>query len=76
MDKRTVQVPNINCGHCVNTVQTELSELPGVQSVQASHETKQVTVSWESPATWQQIEQTLVEINYPPAGASNVSLQP
>jgi hypothetical protein len=30
-------------------------------------------VEWEAPATWEQIEAKLIEINYPPA-QPNVSL--
>ena len=25
-------IPNISCGHCVHTIQSEVSEIPGVQS--------------------------------------------
>jgi copper chaperone len=66
MSEKTFTVPNISCGHCVRTVETELKELAGVQTVQANADSKQVTVTWEAPATWEQIESTLVEINYPP----------
>jgi copper chaperone len=67
MSEKTFTIPNISCGHCVRTVETELKELPGVKNVQADAGTKKVTVTWEAPATWEQIESTLVEINYPPA---------
>jgi copper chaperone CopZ len=46
----------------------ELSDLPGVKRVEADVLSKEVTVEWDAPATWEQIEETLVEINYPPAG--------
>ena len=49
---KTVNVPNINCGHCVNTIQNELGELPGVESVTASAESKQVTVMWTEAICW------------------------
>jgi hypothetical protein len=35
--------------------------------VQAEEATQKVTVTWDTPATWEQIRATLVEINYPPA---------
>lgn len=62
----TFNVPNISCGHCVHTIQMELGELAGVSNVIASEMTKQVTVEFEPPATEDQIEATLTEINYPP----------
>jgi hypothetical protein len=44
----------------------ELSDLAGVTDVNAEQESKQVTVTWEDPATWDEIQALLVEINYPP----------
>ena len=68
MSEKTFTVPNISCGHCVHTVQMEVGEIPGVERVEAEQESKRVTVVWNEPATWEQIEQTLQEINYPPEG--------
>jgi len=66
MQTKTVKVPNISCGHCVHTIQSELSELTGVKKVVASQDTKTVTVEWEAPQTWDNIKALLAEINYPP----------
>jgi uncharacterized lipoprotein len=38
-----------------------------VQRVEADQKTRKVTVEWTDPATWDQIETLLNEINYPPA---------
>ncbi len=46
----------------------EVGDIAGVQRVDADQESKRVTVVWEKPATWEQIRDTLVEINYPPEG--------
>jgi copper chaperone CopZ len=48
------------------TIERELGELDGVKSVDADPETKTVTVEWEDPATWEDIKELLIEINYPP----------
>lgn len=66
MESKTFVVPNISCGHCTHTVETELKEIEGVARVHAEVESKQVTVEWNPPATWPQIEGLLQEINYPP----------
>ncbi len=66
MQTKTFKVPNISCGHCVHTVQNEVSELDGVKSVVAAQDTKMVTVEWEMPQTWDGIKTLLEEINYPP----------
>jgi copper chaperone len=67
MSEKTVTVPNISCDHCTHTIEMELGELPGVTKVQADKDSKNVIVSWTDPATWEKIEATLKEINYPPA---------
>lgn len=67
MEKKTFQVPNIGCDGCVRTIKNEVSEINGVQTVDADVDTKIVTVEWNTPATWQQIADTLKEIDYAPA---------
>ena len=67
MQSKTVNVPDVNCGHCVHAIQTEVGELEGVTKVEASHETKTVMVEWQDPATWEGIKALLAEINYPVA---------
>jgi copper chaperone len=66
MQTKTFKVPNISCGHCVHTIQSEVSELAGVKKVEASQDTKMVTVEWETPQTWESIKALLTEINYAP----------
>jgi copper chaperone len=65
MQKETLNVPNISCGHCVSAIESELSEVEGVNSVKADAATKTVTVQWEAPASIDGIRATLTEINYP-----------
>jgi copper chaperone CopZ len=60
-------VPNISCGHCVHTIQTEVADLAGVKSVKADVDTKMVEIVFEAPATEEQIKALLAEINYPVA---------
>jgi copper chaperone CopZ len=67
MTEITFNVPDISCGHCVHTIQTELMDLEGVKKVVASAETKQVTVSFEQPANTEKVKALLSEINYPVA---------
>ncbi|MBN2677235.1 MAG: heavy-metal-associated domain-containing protein, partial [Anaerolineaceae bacterium] len=40
MSTITFQIPNISCGHCIHTIQNELSDLEGVKKVTASLENK------------------------------------
>ena len=66
MTKITYSVPNISCGHCVHTIQMELSDLQGVRHVEAFQDKREVTVEFEPPADETQIVSLLNEINYPP----------
>lgn len=63
----TYSVPNISCGHCVHTIQTELADLAGVKIVSANADTKKVEVSFDSPASEDAIKALLAEIDYPVA---------
>jgi copper chaperone len=63
----TYSVPNISCGHCVHTIQTEVSDLAGVQTVKADQDSKMVEISFDAPASEDQIKELLAEINYPVA---------
>jgi copper chaperone CopZ len=64
----TYSIPNINCGHCVHTIQSEVGELPGVKSVQANQATREAVITFEPPASEEKIKALLAEISYPVAG--------
>ena len=63
----TYSIPNISCMHCVHTIKTEVSDLAGVKEVVADAAGKQATITFEPPATEEQIKALLAEINYPAA---------
>jgi copper ion binding protein len=67
MEKKTFQVPNIGCDNCVRTIKNEVGQIQGVKQVDGVVDTKTVTVEWDNPATWTQIEAALKEIDYAPA---------
>jgi copper chaperone CopZ len=68
MSTVTYQIPGISCNHCVHTIKSEVSDLAGVQSVDASAESKEATIVFDAPASEEKIVALLKEINYPPAG--------
>ncbi|MCJ7623373.1 MAG: heavy-metal-associated domain-containing protein [Anaerolineaceae bacterium] len=61
----TYKIPNISCNHCVHTITTEVGDIPGVTSVEASAETNSAKITFGPPATEDQILNLLTEINYP-----------
>ena len=64
----TYSVPAIHCGHCTHTIEMEVAELKGVQSVKAEQDTKKVTITFDEPASEEKIKSLLAEINYPAEG--------
>ena len=65
MNKVVYEVPNISCGHCVHSIQSELGEVEGVSGVWADQNSKMVEIEFGQPATEEQIKGLLAEINYP-----------
>ena len=63
----TYFVPNISCGHCVHTIQNELSDVNGVKSVKADQETRKVEIDFDAPASEEKIKALLALIEYPVA---------
>jgi len=68
MNTVTYTVPAISCGHCTHTIETEVGELQGVQSVKANEATKKVEITFDAPASEAVIKALLAEINYPAEG--------
>lgn len=66
MQTKTVRIPGIRCAHCVGTIRRELEEIPGVESVEELETSKEVTIRWSLPATWDRIREMLEEIGYAP----------
>jgi len=65
MTTKTFVAPDISCHHCVMTIQRELGELDGIQSVNADADTKKVIVAFEEPANLEKISSLMEEIGYP-----------
>jgi copper chaperone len=64
----TYTVPAIHCGHCIHTIEMEVGELQGVQSVKADEASKKVEITFDAPANEETIKTLLAEINYPAEG--------
>ena len=61
----TYSVPAISCGHCTRTIETELGDMQGVQSVKADQATKKVEITFNAPANEEAIKSLLAELDYP-----------
>lgn len=64
----TYNVPAMHCDHCTRTIELEVGELQGIQSVKANLDTKKVQITFDAPANEEKIKALLAEINYPAEG--------
>ncbi|MCK5876060.1 MAG: heavy-metal-associated domain-containing protein [Candidatus Marithrix sp.] len=66
MTIKTVNIPKISCGHCTGTIERELGELKGINSVTADKDNKTATIDWDEDVIgWEQIAELLEEIGFP-----------
>jgi copper ion binding protein len=65
----TYQVQGMTCGHCVNSVSTEVAALAGVTDVQVDLASGQVTVTSESPLDADAVRAAVDEAGYDLVGA-------
>ncbi len=59
-------VPSITCGHCVATIERAVKEVEGVATVKGQVDTKEVEVTFDAPATREQIVSAMTEWDHPP----------
>lgn len=64
----TYSVPAMHCGHCTHTVEMEVGELEGVQTVKADLDTKKVQITFDAPTSEAKLKALLAEIDYPVGG--------
>lgn len=60
----TYKVSGMTCGHCEGAVSAEISEIPGVHSVQASAATGLVTVASKAPLDEAAVRAAVDEAGY------------
>ena len=63
----TYSVPAISCMHCTHTIEMEVGELQSWQAVKAEIDSKNVTITFDAPASEEKIKALLAEIEYPVA---------
>jgi len=70
MTTKTYTVPNISCGHCTATIERELKDVAGVQSVKANQQdSKAVLVEVTDESVLPAVIGMLAEIGYPASDA-------
>lgn len=61
-----LQAPDISCGHCVGAVKNRVSKLDGVETVDASAETKLIDITFDGEKVdLEKIQAELADEGYP-----------
>ncbi|MCS6795871.1 MAG: heavy-metal-associated domain-containing protein [Raineya sp.] len=69
-----IQVENIKCGGCVNSIKKAIAAIAGVEKVDVSKETETVSV-WGTENLHATIVERLAELGYPEKGNNNLWLK-
>ncbi|TWO32606.1 heavy-metal-associated domain-containing protein [Seonamhaeicola sediminis] len=69
--KTTLEIQNLKCGGCANTISTKLSELEFVDNVEINNNDNTVTFSYENEETLNIVKSLLAKLGYPEVGDKN-----
>lgn len=69
--KTSIEIQNLKCGGCANTVTKGISKLDNVSNVEVDVENNVVTFEYTDEATLEKVTSTLLKMGYPKAGDNN-----
>lgn len=67
----TLEIQNLKCGGCANTITTQLSNLGIVKNVNVNNENNSVTFSYENEEDLNSVKNLLAKLGYPELGDKN-----
>lgn len=72
MTSVVLEIPNISCGHCEQTITRVLTAQPGVERVRVDIPSKRVSLEYdETKVDLEHLKQILDEEDYPVAAVTN-----
>ena len=69
--KTTLEIQNLKCGGCANTIITKLSDLEFVDDVVVYNIDNSVTFSYKNEETLNAVKNLLAKLGYPEVGDKN-----
>ena len=69
--KTTVEIQNLKCGGCANTIITRLSALDQIEDVSVNNENDTVSFTYQSQSDLDAATSLLSKLGYPIAGDNN-----
>ncbi len=70
----TLEIVNLKCGGCANTLKKGLLELDGISDVSVDLEASKVTIPTEDEQLLEKVKAKLSSMGYPEAGDANTLL--
>lgn len=67
----TLQIQNLKCGGCANTIVIQLSKLNGISEVNVNNETNEVSFNHNSTLELEIVKKKLSDLGYPIIGENN-----
>ena len=67
----TIQIQNLKCGGCANTITKNIVVLGGITNVTVNVEESTVTFNYETEAQLAEVKEKLKTLGYPEDGATN-----
>ena len=67
----TLEIQNLKCSGCANTIITKLSDLKGLNKVVVNNEANTVTFNYENEDTLLATKELLAKLGYPVVGEKN-----
>lgn len=67
----SLNIQNLKCGGCANTIITRLSQLEGIDTVTVDHENHSVSFSYTSENNIETVSNLLSKLGYPVEGDTN-----
>ena len=69
--KTTIEIQNLKCGGCANTVTKKLSGINGLSDLIVNNENHTVSFNYENESTFIEAKELLNDIGYPAVGDKN-----
>lgn len=60
----TIEIVGMSCNHCIEKIKRFVGEVEGVEDMQISLENKTLKVSFNSPATLEQIKDAVLDSGF------------
>jgi len=71
MLSKTIQIQNLKCGGCANTIVIQLSKLDGISEVVVDNDTDEVSFNFNSEVNLELVKKKLSDLGYPAIGETN-----